>query len=77
MKKKARKSPFNAPTKKTAKSINNGKTGKEAKLNAELLSLCEEFFEILKDNEVMEEVKEVMRRAKTKKDTEKEEKKGK
>ena len=36
------------------------------------LSLCEEFFEILTDKEVMEEVKEVMKRAKTKKDTEKE-----
>ena len=35
------------------------------------LSLCDEFFEVLKDNEVMEEVKEVMWRAKTKKDNEK------
>jgi len=40
------------------------------------LSLCEEFFEILKENEVMEEEKEVMKRAKAKKDTEKEKEKG-
>ena len=37
------------------------------------LSLCEEFFEILTNKEVMEEVKELMRRAKAKTDTEKEE----
>ena len=101
MKKKAKKSPGNAPTKKTGKSGNNRKTVGKAKLNTECmnygeikencivcvedksmdrtnvatvsknghvwLSLCEEFFEILKDNEVIEEVKEVMRRAKTKK----------
>ena len=100
MKKKAKKSPGKAPTKRTARSVNNRRTGRRAKLNAECtnygeikencivcvedkstdrtnvaavsrnghvwLSLCEEFFEILKDNKVMEEVKEVMWRAKTK-----------
>ena len=34
------------------------------------ISVCEEFYEILKEKEVLEEVKEVMRRAKTKKDSE-------
>merc|ERR1712179_475195 len=100
VKKKAKKSPGNAPTKKTARSVKNRKAGGKAKLNAECsnlgeikencivcvdkstdrtnvatvsenghvwLSLCEEFFGILKDNEVMKEVKEVIRRAKTKK----------
>ena len=36
------------------------------------LSLCEEYFEILKDKEVMEEIKDVIMRAKTIKDNEKE-----
>merc|ERR1711874_52903 len=39
------------------------------------LSLCEEYFDILKDKEVMEEIKDVMVRAKTIKDNEKEKKK--
>ena len=39
------------------------------------LSLCEEYFEILKENEVMKEVIEVIRRAKSKKDNEKEKEK--
>ena len=37
MKKKARESPFNAPTKKTAKSVNNKKT-MNAKRNAECMN---------------------------------------
>ena len=36
------------------------------------LSLCEEFFKILKDNKVMEDVKGVIMRAKTKKVNKKE-----
>merc|ERR1712082_40637 len=39
------------------------------------LSLCEEFFEVLEDSKVMEEVREVVMRAKTKKDNEKEKEK--
>ena len=39
------------------------------------LSLCEEFFEILKENEVMKEIIEVIRRAKTKKKITKKKKK--
>ena len=38
-------------------------------------SLCEEFFEVLEDRKVMEEVREVVMRAKTKKDNEKEKEK--
>ena len=34
------------------------------------ISVCEEFYEILKEKEVLEEVKEVMRRAKNKKTSE-------
>merc|ERR1712033_131099 len=34
-------------------------------------SLCEEFFEVLEDRKVMKEVREVVMRAKTKKDDEK------
>merc|ERR1711913_224304 len=39
------------------------------------LSLCEDYFEILKDKEVMEEIKDVIMRAKTIKDNEKEKEK--
>ena len=99
--KKKAKTPGTAPTKKTAKSVNNRKTVKAKRKNFGAieencivcvtedpsektnvgtvrkdghvwLSLCEDFYEILKDNKVMEEVKEVIMRAKTKKDNEKE-----
>jgi len=110
VKKKAKKSPSKAPTKKTARrKLMPRKTGGKVGLNAEhtkygkikekcivcvedkhtdianaatvrenghvWLSLCEEYFEILKDKEVMEEIKDVMVRAKTIKDNEKEKEK--
>ena len=56
----------------TEKPTNKTNVGTVRKDGHVWLSLCEDFFEILKDDKVMEEVKEVIMRAKTKKDDEKE-----